>query len=76
MKKLISLILITVIAITALTACGTTANQENTYTVGICNFVDDASLNQIIANIKAQLEKIAGMNYWNLLKRAEAAREA
>ena len=57
MKKLISLILITVIAITALTACGTTANQENTYTVGICNFVDDASLNQIIANIKAQLGK-------------------
>ena len=29
-----------------------------TYTVGICNFVDDASLNQIIANIRAQLEVI------------------
>ena len=29
-----------------------------TYTVGICNFVDDASLNQIIANIRAQLDAI------------------
>lgn len=58
MKKLLSLILAAVIAITVLTACQTTSGQENTYTVGICNFVDDASLNQIIANIRAQLEKI------------------
>ena len=28
------------------------------FTVGICNFVDDASLNQIIANIRAQLDVI------------------
>jgi len=57
MKKLISLILIAVFAITALSAC-TTTKTENTYTVGICNYVDDASLNQIIANIKAELTNI------------------
>lgn len=30
-----------------------------TYTVGICNFVDDASLNQIIANIRSRLDAIS-----------------
>ena len=57
MKKLISLILVAIFAIAAVTAC-TPAKQENSYTVGICNYVDDASLNQIIANIKAQLGTI------------------
>lgn len=33
-------------------------NAEKTFTVGICNFVDDASLNQIVGNIKVQLDKI------------------
>lgn len=32
------------------------------YKVGICNFVDDASLNQICDNIKAQLKKIGDEN--------------
>lgn len=29
-----------------------------TYKVGICNYVDDASLNQIVDNVQAQLEKL------------------
>ncbi|MBQ9264091.1 MAG: ABC transporter substrate-binding protein [Clostridia bacterium] len=33
--------------------------QSKTFKIGICNFVDDASLNQIIANIKSQLKEIA-----------------
>lgn len=33
-------------------------NAETTYTIGICNFVDDASLNQIVSNIKMQLDVI------------------
>lgn len=33
-------------------------NAEKTFTVGICNFVDDASLNQIVSNIKMQLDAI------------------
>lgn len=33
-----------------------------TYKVGICNYVDDASLNQIVDNIKAQLETLGKEN--------------
>lgn len=34
------------------------ANAEKTFKIGICNYVDDASLNQIASNIKVQLDKI------------------
>lgn len=33
-------------------------NASTTYKVGICNYVDDASLNQIVSNIKVQLDSI------------------
>jgi putative ABC transport system substrate-binding protein len=33
-----------------------------TYKVGICNYVDDASLNQIVENIEARLEEIGAEN--------------
>lgn len=33
-----------------------------TYKVGICNYVDDASLNQIVDNIEAQLEVLGNEN--------------
>ncbi len=36
-----------------------TEGEEESFKIGICNFVDDASLNQIIANIRAELEEIA-----------------
>ena len=32
------------------------AETKTAYKIGICNFVDDASLNQIIANIREQLK--------------------
>ncbi len=35
-----------------------TAAAGTEYTVGICNYVDDASLNQIVANIQDRLEEI------------------
>ena len=68
MKKSIS-ILLTLAMILALAACGGSApaatqapaaseNAKTIYTVGICNFVDDASLNQIIANIRARLGEL------------------
>lgn len=47
-----------------LAACGSAAGGSSndtgavTYKVGICNYVDDASLNQIVDNIEAELEKI------------------
>ena len=47
-----------------LAACGSKANNDNAsasgtvYRIGICNYVDDASLNQIVENIEAQLKAI------------------
>jgi putative ABC transport system substrate-binding protein len=45
----------------SLAACGGGSSdeggKEKTYKIGICNYVDDASLNQIVDNIKDQLEK-------------------
>ncbi len=69
MKKSISILLALVMILT-LAACGggsapaatqAPAASESTktvFTVGICNFVDDASLNQIIANIRARLGEL------------------
>ena len=53
MKKIIAVLLATVMT---LCAC---ALAEDSYKVGICNYVDDASLNQIVDNIQAQLADIA-----------------
>lgn len=38
------------------------ASASKTFKVGICNYVDDASLNQIVDNIKAQLETLGKEN--------------
>ncbi len=61
----------------SLTACGDKTNDNpdggqgdsnsnnvegKTYTVGICNYVDDASLNQIAENIQNQLKALADEN--------------
>ena len=39
-------------------ASSETASEAASYTIGICNYVDDASLNQIVENIQAQLAAI------------------
>lgn len=70
-KKLLSMVLAMAMVL-SLTACGSTeATEENTatedaaateasteYVVGICNYVDDASLNQICDNIQNRLNEI------------------
>ena len=56
MKKAISILLI-VLLFASLTVPAY-AEEKTSYTVGICNFVDDASLNQIIANIRARLGEL------------------
>ena len=68
MKKLIAL-LIALCLVFALTACGAKTAEPAAdeadgavYKVGICNYVDDASLNQIVENIQAQLEAIGAEN--------------
>ncbi len=40
----------------------TATDAVKTFKVGICNYVDDASLNQIVDNIEAQLEAIGKEN--------------
>lgn len=62
MKKLMILVLSALLLVSVLSGCGET-NEKKTadgaaYTVGICNYVDDASLNQIVENIQTRLEQI------------------
>lgn len=61
-KKIIAVISAVAI-IFSFAACSKNADdntaQTKTYKVGICNYVDDASLNQIVENIQNQL-KVAG----------------
>ena len=55
MKKIISVIL----ALTfALSLCLCASAENKTFKVGICNYVDDASLNQIVDNIRTRLNEI------------------
>ena len=60
-KKLVSLALAAMMAL-SLFACGpkkdASSSGSKTYKVGICNYVDDASLNQIVSNIRSRLEAI------------------
>ncbi len=68
MKKSLSIALSLLLAAASFTACsstdsgtnaGTNANTgKTTYKIGICNYVDDASLNQIVDNLRAQLTAI------------------
>lgn len=62
MKKVFALILSLSILLT-LTACGSQApaeehatEEKTSFTIGICNYVDDASLNQIVDNILSGLK--------------------
>ena len=48
------------------TEAESTTDAETTFKVGICNYVDDASLNQIVDNIESQLSEITnetGVNF-------------
>ena len=56
MKKLIAIVLTLIMTLSVFSIAA--AEQKTSYKIGICNFVDDASLNQIIANIRAQLAAI------------------
>ena len=68
MKKVFALFLMIVVLMSGLTACGTSApapendgksEEITTYKVGICNYVDDASLNQIVDNLQQAITDIS-----------------
>ena len=56
MKKIIALVLALVMTVSLCSL--SLAEEKKAFKIGICNFVDDASLNQIIANIRSQLAEI------------------
>ena len=56
-KKFFALALAGTMAL-SLAACGKESGGKNAYKIGICNYVDDASLNQINENIQARLKEI------------------
>ena len=64
MKKLIAMALSLAIVLMSFAACGAPQQDANASTgakefkVGICNYVDDASLNQIVENIQSRLSEI------------------
>ena len=65
MKKLIAVLLVIAMLALGMTACSTGDNGNDTgdgskkeYKIGICNYVDDASLNQIVENIQKRLKEI------------------
>lgn len=64
MKKIITITLCLLVSL-CLSACQNSVNEPETapseteaYTIGICNYVDDASLNQIVNNITKQLDTL------------------
>lgn len=64
MKKIFAFVLSIIMAAACMAACSPSnpapANDADgkTVKVGICNYVDDASLNQIVENIRARLKEI------------------
>lgn len=68
MKKKLLALLLAAATVLSLGACGnsgsgassaaSSASSKKTFKIGICNYVDDASLNQICENIQTQLKKI------------------
>ena len=67
MKKYFSIVLSFLLAAASFTACSSATEGDNsstansaksTYKIGICNYVDDASLNQIVDNLRAELATI------------------
>jgi len=58
MKKALAMVLALVMVFSMVSLAA--AEEKTSFKVGICNFVDDASLNQIIKNIRERLEEIGG----------------
>ena len=56
MKKALALVLSLVMVFSMVSLAS--AEEKTSFRIGICNFVDDASLNQIIANIRERLAEI------------------
>ena len=67
-KPALALMLAAVLFICSLVGCGKKAENapatdgKKTYKIGICNYVDDSSLNQIVESVKTRLGTLAAEN--------------
>ena len=57
-KKLFAAVLALTMVLVLAACGGKEATADSDYVIGICNYVDDASLNQIVSNIESRLEAI------------------
>ena len=57
MKKIIALALVLLCFAGCFASCGQN-KKENEFVIGICNYADDASLNQIVDNIQSRLAEL------------------
>ena len=60
MKKFFAIMLAVVMTLSMFAVAS--AEETKTYKIGICNYVDHASLNQIVASVEAQLEALGEEN--------------
>lgn len=59
--KTLKTVLCTILAmVMILTMAACSGGGKADYKIGICNYVDDASLNQIVSSLRARLEELAG----------------
>ena len=56
MKKLVALVLVVLLAVSLVNV--SLAEEKKSFKIGICNYVDHASLNQIVDSLTAQLKAI------------------
>ncbi len=59
MKKALALVLSLMMVFSLVSLASAEEEEKTAFKIGICNFVDDASLNQIIQNIREQLDEIS-----------------
>ncbi len=60
-KKFLAMTMAMTLVAASFCGCGSSSSSSSegeVYNIGICNYVDDASLNQIVENIEAQLEAL------------------
>ena len=57
MKKYVALLLVLALLLCGCSSASKSGNK-NTFKIGLCNYVDDASLNQICDNIRSRLDAI------------------
>ena len=58
MKKLLNILLALLMLVSICACTDQPADEGRVYHIGICNYVDDASLNQIVASITARLDEL------------------